>query len=364
MLDINQPTKSNRALDSFKLKHGYLPEPGNTAHAQELFDITVNLNSSARGKAELFSVDPEELQRKEGLIKRLALCARGQISPICALLGGVLGQEVLKAVSGKFTPIKQWFYYDAVECLSEQPLPADEVAPRGCRYDGQIMVFGKTLQEQLGTTSAFLVGAGAIGCEMIKNWAMMGLACGPISGTNNDSGSASGAVAAGGSRKGTVHVTDMDQIEKSNLSRQFLFRNSDIGQPKSTTAVRAVAAMNPSLHAVSYENKVAPETESLFNDDFFDGLDIVCAALDNVEARLYLDQRCLFYHRPMLESGTLGTKGHTQIVVPGKTEHYGATRDPPEKSIPLCTLKSFPNQIEHTLQWAREWFEEVRDVGM
>ena len=52
----------------------------------------------------------------------------------------------------------------------------------------------------------------------------------------------------------------------------------------------------------------------------------------------------------MLESGTLGTKGHSQIVVPGKTEHYGASRDPPEKSIPLCTLKSFPNQIEHTLQ--------------
>ena len=37
------------------------------------------------------------------------------------------------------------------------------------------------------------------------------------------------------------------------------------------------------------------------------------------QARLYLDQRCLFYHKPMLESGTLGTKGHTQVVVPGKT---------------------------------------------
>lgn len=71
-------------------------------------------------------------------------------------------------------------------------------------------------------------------------------------------------------------------------------------------------------------NQVAPETEqTIFNDDFFEGLDVVCAALDNVEARLYLDQRCLFYHKPMLESGTLGTKGHTQVVVPGKTEHYG-----------------------------------------
>jgi ubiquitin-activating enzyme E1 len=39
------------------------------------------------------------------------------------------------------------------------------------------------------------------------------------------------------------------------------------------------------------------------------------------------------------------------------TENYGASRDPPEKSIPICTLKNFPNQIEHTIQWARDWFE-------
>lgn len=51
------------------------------------------------------------------------------------------------------------------------------------------------------------VGAGAIGCEMIKNWAMMGLACG---------------------EKGQVYVTDMDIIEKSNLNRQFLFRPWDV----------------------------------------------------------------------------------------------------------------------------------------
>ena len=56
---------------------------------------------------------------------------------------------------------------------------------------------------------------------------------------------------------------------------------------------------------------------------------------------------------------TVGPKGHTQVVVPFKTENYGASRDPPEKSIPVCTLKHFPNQIDHTLQWAREWFEEV-----
>jgi len=72
-----------------------------------------------------------------------------------------------------------------------------------------------------------------------------------------------------------------------------------------------------------------------------------------------MDQRCLFYRLPMFESGTLGTKGNTQIVVPHLTENYGATRDPPEKSIPVCTLKNFPNQIQHTLQWARDVFEGI-----
>ena len=85
---------------------------------------------------------------------------------------------------------------------------------------------------------------------------------------------------------------------------------------------------------------MASDTEHIFGDDFYDQLDGVCTALDNVEARLYVDQRCVFYRLPMLESGTLGTKGNTQVVVPHLTENYGATRDPPEKSIPVCTLKN------------------------
>jgi ubiquitin-activating enzyme E1 len=85
----------------------------------------------------------------------------------------------------------------------------------------------------------------------------------------------------------------------------------------------------------------------------------VCNALDNVQARLYVDQRCIYYQKSLLESGTLGTKGNVQVVVPNVTESYGSSRDPPEKSIPICTLKNFPNAIEHTIQWARDEFEGV-----
>ena len=47
----------------------------------------------------------------------------------------------------------------------------------------------------------------------------------------------------------------------------------------------------------------------------------------------------------------------SSVVVPRMTESYGSSRDPPEKSIPVCTLKNFPNAIEHTIQWARDTFE-------
>ena len=329
-----------RALHRFVEHHGSLPQPGNVDHAQELVKLVAVINSEVPG--DKFRFSDGELQDHEEFIKRFSLCARGVISPMCALIGGVLGQEVLKACSGKFMPIKQWFYYDGLTALPSEPLSIEEVSPLGSRYDGQIMVFGKEMQHKLSKLNMFLVGAGAIGCEMLKNWSMMGIAS-----------------HFGGDSTGKVHVTDMDQIEKSNLSRQFLFRNTDINCPKSTTAIRAVRGMNSTFQAIAYEQKVSNETEAIFNDDFYDSMDMICTALDNVEARLYLDQKCLFYQKPMLESGTLGAKGHTQIVAPGKTENYGASRDPPEKSIPICTLKHFPNQIEHTLPWAREWFEEI-----
>ena len=72
---------------------------------------------------------------------------------------------------------------------------------------------------------------------------------------------------------------------------------------------------------------------------------------------MYMDRRCVYYRKSLLESGTLGTKGNVQVVLPHSTESYSSSQDPPEKSIPICTLKNFPNAIEHTIQWARDMFE-------
>ena len=73
----------------------------------------------------------------------------------------------------------------------------------------------------------------------------------------------------------------------------------------------------------------------------------------------YMDRRCVYYRKPLLESGTLGSKGNTQVVIPDITESYSSSRDPPETSFPICTIKNFPHEIAHTLQWAREEFESM-----
>ncbi|KAJ2902031.1 E1 ubiquitin-activating protein, partial [Coemansia aciculifera] len=306
-----------QALHAFSAAHeGKLPRPGNDEDAAEVLRLANEINDKSEQKTEL---DAE-------LLKKLSYQATGDLSPMVAVFGGLVAQEVLKACTGKFMPINNFMYFDALECLPVgfEPCEAD-MAPIGSRYDGQTAVFGRKFQEQIANYREFL------------NWAMMGIASSP---------------------SGVIHITDMDTIEKSNLNRQFLFRSADVGKLKSETAAAAVVKMNPDLvgKIVTHQERVGSETEAVYNDAFFEALDGVTNALDNVEGRQYMDRRCVFYRKPLLESGTLGTKGNTQVVVPFLTESYSASRDPPERSIPMCTLKNFPSAIEHTIQWARDQF--------
>jgi ubiquitin-activating enzyme E1 len=317
-----------QALHAFVEKNGHLPKPHSDTDATDVFKIAQEINSQQEEKAEL----------DEKLLKELSYQARGDLSPMAAFFGGLAAQEVLKSVSGKFHPIVQFMYFDSLESLpSNSPRSEDNCAPLNTRYDGQIAVFGKDFQDKLADVEEFLVGAGAIGCEMLKNWAMMGLSTGP---------------------KGKIHVTDMDQIEKSNLNRQFLFRPKDVGKLKSDCAAEAVQVMNPDLHGHinTLRDRVGQDTEHIFHENFWQGLHGVTNALDNVEARTYVDRRCVFFRKPLLDSGTLGTKGNTQVVLPRITESYSSSQDPPEQSFPMCTLRSFPNRIEHTIAWAKELF--------
>jgi len=87
------------------------------------------------------------------------------------------------------------------------------------------------MQKKLGNCKLFMVGAGAIGCELIKSYALMGIGCG---------------------NEGMVHVTDDDNIEMSNLNRQFLFRSEHIGRSKSQIACLIGKEMNRDLKVLDY----------------------------------------------------------------------------------------------------------------
>ncbi|KAH9620021.1 hypothetical protein KSS87_011382 [Heliosperma pusillum] len=317
-----------QALDRFISELGRFPAAGSEADAEKLkFFVTEINESSAEGK--LDNID-------QSLLRHFAFGARAVLNPMAAMFGGIVGQEVIKACSGKFHPLFQFYYFDSLESLPSEPLDPTDLKPLNSRYDAQISVFGAKLQKKLEAAKLFVVGSGALGCEFLKNLALMGVSCGS---------------------EGKLTITDDDVIEKSNLSRQFLFRDWNIGQSKSTVAATAAASMNPSFRIEALQNRASPETENVFDDTFWENLSVIINALDNVNARLYIDQRCVYFQKPLLESGTLGAKCNTQMVIPHLTENYGASRDPPEKQAPMCTVHSFPHNIDHCLTWARSEFE-------
>jgi ubiquitin-activating enzyme E1 len=256
-------------------------------------------------------------------------------------------QEVLKAATGLYNPVKQFLLYDCDEVLeSANSGKSNEDSTSEKDIDliakGQSYILGNDVSAKLASSRIFLVGAGAIGCELLKNLASMG------AGTFRSA-----------SKHGCLIVTDMDTIEKSNLSRQLLFRDHDVGDFKSAaarTAVLRFAAKGCNVEA--HTSRVGEEEDGPFDDDFWSsGCDVVLNALDNVEARLFVDGQCVSNGRGLIDAGTLGSKGNVQVVVPYKSESYGSSADPPEPDIPVCTLKNFPYDISHTIQWARDLFD-------
>jgi molybdopterin/thiamine biosynthesis adenylyltransferase len=111
--------------------------------------------------------------------------------------------------------------------------------------------------------------------------------------------------------------------------------------------------MNPTLNIDASELRVGVETEGVYDEAFFKSLDGVANALDNVDARTYMDRRCVFYRKPLLESGTLGSKGNVQVCVT-----HGTKQTPRVSSLTHALICSSP-QSRHLLtrglieyQWA------------
>jgi ubiquitin-activating enzyme E1 len=264
-------------------------------------------------------------------IKKLVRSSNQEIMPVISVLGSLAAMEVIKAVTNKFTPISQWMVYSDTDIV-----PTNK--PTSVSLYGLGNLLGSTFQSNIESKNWLMVGCGAIGCEMLKNLSKLNIA----------------------TDGGQFNVTDPDHIEQSNLSRQFLFRNSHIGKSKSHTASEVIKEMNNSISINAMSDKMSSDTQQII-DDIAPQLYGVINALDNIEARRYMDEQCFRYGLPLFESGTQGMKGNTQPVIPFITETYSNSADPPqEKSFPVCTIKNFPNQPHHTIHWAMDYFEQFQ----
>lgn len=96
------------------------------------------------------------------------------------------------------------------------------------RYDDYTTIFGNDCLSRLHNMNIFMIGAGAIGCEYLKIMSLMGIG-----------------------KNGQITVTDHDQIEKSNLNRQFLFGESDLNGFKSEVACNKARNMNNEFNVIS-----------------------------------------------------------------------------------------------------------------
>ncbi|CAJ1978133.1 unnamed protein product [Sphenostylis stenocarpa] len=170
-----------------------------------------------------------------------------------------------------------------------------------------------------------MVGAGGIGCELLKTLALSGFP--------------------------DIHIIDMDTIEVSNLNRQFLFRQSHVGQSKAKVARDAVLKFRPHINITPYHANVKdPE----FNVDFFKQFNVVLNGLDNLDARRHVNRLCLAANVPLVESGTTGFLGQVTVHVKGRTECYECQPKPAPKTYPVCTITSTPSKFVHCVVWAKD----------
>ena len=297
-------------------------------------------------KAENHSISKESWDKflNSDLPKFIFALAKGTYSPVNSFYGGIVAQEAIK-YTGKFTPLNQLyiheFYTTCFKHIGFQAILLNKASLHENmekRYMSQIALLGENLHGQIKATNTLLVGAGALGCEYLKMFALMGMAADP---------------------KGLVTVTDDDTIEISNLNRQFLFRTNHIGKSKSVTASHVAKEMNTAFNVKSMTERVSPDTEHIFTDKYWDGLNFIVNAVDNIKAREYVDKKAVFHLKQLFESGTLGTKCNSQMIIPHKTESYSDSQDPQEKGIAMCTLRSFPYLIDHTIEWSRSKFFDL-----
>ncbi|BDD60836.1 hypothetical protein MAP00_005932 [Monascus purpureus] len=185
-------------------------------------------------------------------------------------------------------------------------------------------------------------GAGGLGCEILKNLALSGFK--------------------------DIHVIDMDTIDISNLNRQFLFRQSDIGKPKAEVAAAFVEKRVKGVKITPYVGKIQDKDE-----DYYMQFKIIVCGLDSIEARRWINSTLIGMVdpedpeslKPLIDGGTEGFKGQARVILPTLSSCIECQLDmhAPRPAVPLCTIATIPRQPQHCIEWAHQiaWQEQRKD---
>jgi adenylyltransferase/sulfurtransferase len=150
-------------------------------------------------------------------------------------------------------------------------------------------------QAKLAACKVLVIGAGALGNEILKNLVLLGFR--------------------------RIVVVDSDRIDVSNLSRTILYRSEDVGEFKVNVAARACASISP-------DAVVQPIVANVLRDcglGLFNWCDIVLAGLDNREARLWLNRSSWKVNRPWIDGAIEGINGVARVFLPGTPPCYECT---------------------------------------
>eukprot|EP00932_Pfiesteria_piscicida_P016896 SRR837773.380.p2 GENE.SRR837773.380~~SRR837773.380.p2 ORF type:complete len:592 (+),score=288.67 SRR837773.380:53-1777(+) len=189
-------------------------------------------------------------------------------------------------------------------------------------------VLGQERFEAVQKAKLLVVGAGGIGCELLKNLVLTGFS--------------------------NIEVVDLDTIDVSNLNRQFLFRRQHVDRSKSEVATEAVKQFRPEANITAHHGNVK---DAKFGIEFVSQFDVVVNALDNLEARRHVNRLCLAAEKPLLEAGSTGHLGQVTVIRKGQTECFECQAKPTQKVYPYCTIRSTPEKPVHCLTWAKNLFD-------
>lgn len=185
---------------------------------------------------------------------------------------------------------------------------------------------GKELNNTVKDARILMVGAGGIGCELLKNLLLTGF--------------------------GEIHIVDLDTIDLSNLNRQFLFRHEHIKKSKALVAKEVAQKFNPNVKLKAHHANIK---DAKFSVEWFRKFTMVFNALDNLEARRHVNKMCLAADIPLIESGTTGFNGQVQVIKKGVTACYDCTPKQTPKTYAVCTIRSTPSQPIHCIVWGKSY---------